>query len=208
LSAMARGLELTADALGENDPVLAARSLATLRHVGVQLAEISRLGMAGERVARHSMLWRSQLDPVMREHVNADRLDLLGAGCMMLARSAFELPTPDRIVLARPVRELARVLSALASAPGDYEVRNRAVADTLQALRPYSIRVGELDSSVVLAAALLHIVAADIMIFSGLTSEQARTALSEGSPGALVSTPPPAPRIPFGLDRWKLGGDQ
>jgi len=206
LSAMARGLELTADALPENDPVLAARSLATLRDVGVQLAEISRLGMAGERVARHSMLWRSQLDPVMREHANADRLDLLGAGCMMLARSAFELPTPDRIALARPVRELAQVLFALASAPGDYEVRNRAVANTLQALRPHSIRVDERDTSV-LAAALLHIVAADIMIFSGLTAEQARTALSEGSPRALVSTPPPAPRIPFGLDRWNPGGD-
>jgi hypothetical protein len=127
---------------------------------------------------------------------------------MMLARSAFELPTPDRVVLAKPVRELALVLSALASAPGDYEVRNRAVEDTLQALRPHSIRVGERDSSVVLAAALLHIVAADIMIFAGLTSEQARAALSQGSPRALVSTPPPAPRIPFGLDRWNLGDHQ
>jgi uncharacterized membrane protein YgaE (UPF0421/DUF939 family) len=208
LAGMARGLELTADALSGNDPSFAERSLATLRTVDEQLVEVSRLRTASERVARHSMVWRSQLDHVMSERVTADRLELLDAACVMFARTGLELSVADREILAAPARELAQVLAALATAPGDHAVRNRAIEQTVQASRVEASADGERDASFVVATALLQIVASDIMIFCGLTSDQARSALREGSLNASVSAPPPAPRIPFGLDRWSVGGNK
>lgn len=207
LTDLARGLELTARALAGDDQSFAERSLATRRTAGQHLAEVSRLRTASERVARHSMVWRSQLDHVMREHVTADRLDLLGAACVMFARTGLELSVVDREILAAPARDLAQVLAALATAPGDHEVRNRAIEQAVHASRVEAALDDEHDARFVVTTALLHIVASDIMIFCGLTSEQARSALREGSLHASVSAPPPAPRMPFGLDRWSEGGN-
>jgi uncharacterized membrane protein YgaE (UPF0421/DUF939 family) len=207
LTGIARGLELTSNALSGNDESFAEGSLATLRAVGEQLVEVSRLRTASERVARHSMVWRSQLGHVMRERVTADRLELLAAACVMFARTGLELSVADREILAAPARELAQVLAALATAPGDRAVRNRAIDQTVHAARVDTADEGERDSRCVVARAMLRIVASDIMIFCGLTPDEARSALREGSLNASVSAPPPTPRIPFGLDRWSVGGN-
>jgi len=136
LRGIADALDLTARTL-ESDERQAERPLRALRDVRDRLAELARLRDASGNVARRSMIWRSQMAPVVRERENAEHLDLLGDACVMLARTAFAADLPDRRRFAAAVHELADVLAALdRKAPGllaelDDSVFNFAVNDEM-----------------------------------------------------------------------------
>ena len=199
LAGIAQGLDLTAEALESDDVAVADRALATLRDL---LAELARLRKASGNVARHSAIWRSQRGPLVRERENADHLDLLAGGCVMLARTAFAIEPPERRALAPGVRDLASVLAALAQAPGDRDIRQRAADRALEASRDLAAGGAPSDPAVAVVHAVLRIVATDVMVFAGADAAQAAAAMLAA--GELrVPDPPQAPRVPFGLDRWR-----
>jgi hypothetical protein len=201
LAGIAHGLDLTADALESDDVAVADQALATLRDLRDRLAELARLRTASGNVARHSAIWRSQRGPLVRERENADQLDLLAGGCVMLARTAFAIEPPERRALAPGVRDLASVLAALAQAPGDRDIRQRAADRALEASRDLAAGGAPSDPAVAVVHAVLRIVATDVMVFAGADAAQAAAAMLAA--GELrVPDPPQAPRVPFGLDRW------
>src|SRR3954454_4010048 len=81
LADMAHGLRLTAHALEVDDDESAEQATSQLRTLRDRLSELSRTRLASGRVARRSAVWRSQMDPVVRETEDAGRLDLLGGSC-------------------------------------------------------------------------------------------------------------------------------
>jgi hypothetical protein len=206
LGGIAHGLDLTAGALESDDVAAADRALATLRDLRDRLGELARLRKASGNVARHSAIWRSQRAPLVRERENADHLDLLGGGCVMLARTAFTIEPSERRALAPSVRELAAVLAALARAPGDRDVRQRAADRALEVSRALSAGEGPAAPAVAVVHALLRIVATDVMVFAGADPAEAAAAVRAAAGELRVPDPPPAPRAPFGLDRWRVRG--
>ena len=99
----------------------------------------SSLTGPSSRVVRHSLRWRTQMAPVVRERENASHLDLLGGSCLMLTRTAVTMSLPERRGLAPGVRELAAAIGNLARAPGDRLTRQRA-ADRALDLTPLGHR--------------------------------------------------------------------
>jgi uncharacterized membrane protein YgaE (UPF0421/DUF939 family) len=71
LARMADGLALTARALDEDDDELAERAVAELRAFPDELVELRRTRRASARVARRTLVWRSQRALVVQE--NYDR---------------------------------------------------------------------------------------------------------------------------------------
>ena len=203
LRELARSLAVMADALRATDKTVADRALEMVRALRARLGELARLRHAGSRVARRSALWQSQRAAVAREKAQADQLDLIAGASVMLARTSFEVTSPRREALAGRIGELGVVLEHLADAPGDQEVRQRAVENTLAASRPLAAddAADAEDPDAVTAFAVLRIVARDILVFAGLTPAEATEAMHGGETGAEVPRPPPTPRLPFGLDR-------
>lgn len=206
LSGIARGLELTAEALERADEKVADHALETLRALRDRLSELARLRRASQRIARRSALWHSQIDAVGREREIADHLDLVASGSVMLARTALGAKPEERALLADRIRELSSVIGALAGAPGDRGVRQRAADAALAASRPLESGDEQPDASVVVVLAVLRIVAKDVMLFAGLTDGQAAAAFRAGEARREVPPPPEAPRLPFGLDRRRGEG--
>jgi len=200
LSRIARGLELTADALGREDERLGDQAVEKLRALRDPLGELARLRTVSKRVARHSAVWRSQVDAVVREQEHADHLDLVASGSVMLARMAVEAKPPGRALLATRIRELSTVIAALAEAPGDRSTRQRAAHQALEAGRPVEADAAP-DQTSVVTVAVLRIVARDVMVFAGLTIDQAEAAMRAGEAEADVPAPPATPRVPFGFDQ-------
>ena len=126
LADMASGLQLVAQALERGDAALANRAVETLRALRDRLGELARTRRASSRVVRHSLLWRWQKEPVVRENENAGHLDLLGGSCLTLARTAMSVSLDEREGLAADVRELAGAVAGMAGAPGDRRVRQDA----------------------------------------------------------------------------------
>lgn len=201
LSRIARGLGMVVDALDREDKGLGDQAIEQLRVLRDRLGELARLSTASKRVARHSAVWRSRVDAVAREQEHADYLDLVAGGSVMLARLALEAKPPGLPLLATRIRELSTVIAALAEAPGDRDTRQRAVDGALGAGRP--IESPAPDHTVVVAVAVLRIVARDVIVFAGLTLDQAEAAMRAGEAGHDVPAPPTTPRIPFGLDRQR-----
>jgi uncharacterized membrane protein YgaE (UPF0421/DUF939 family) len=73
LADMAHGLRLMARALELDDDELAERATSQLRMLRDRLSELSRTRAASARVARRSAVWRSQVDPVVRETSGCER---------------------------------------------------------------------------------------------------------------------------------------
>ncbi len=192
---MADGLELTARALENDDDELDERALSSLRALRDRLADLSRLRRASSRVARHSLVWRSQATPVVREKESADYLDLLGSSCLMLARTCIAAKQAERQTLAPSVRELADVLAQLATELGERQARQRAADRALGIARRVAAAGGPSESRVALA--MLQTVAADIMIFAGVVRDEAAAAIQKTSGEPDVSVPPQTPRVPF-----------
>jgi hypothetical protein len=132
---MSDGLELTARALEQDDDDLDERALSSLRDLRDRLAELARLGRASSRVARHSLVWHSQMTPAVREKESADHLDLLGGSCLMLTRACIATESAERRSLVPPVRELGDVLDSLAKELGNRQMRQRAADRALHVVR-------------------------------------------------------------------------
>jgi hypothetical protein len=193
---MGKGLELTAEALERDDDELADRALTTLRDLRDRLVVVGRTRQASSRVSRRSAVWRSQRAPVVMETENAGYLDLLGASCLMLARTAAAADPDDRRLLVRPVRELAGVLTRLALDAGDRLVRQGAVERVLDVARETGASALPTEPASASVAAV-QMVAADIMMFAGVDPDDAVVAVREGGGEFDVPTPAPAPRVPF-----------
>jgi len=201
LRAMASALDETAQALEVGDPVRSEHSLEELRTLRDDLVELARLRKASHRVARHSVVWRHQMSPVVRESEDAGHLDLLGVSCLTLARTAMAVPRADRAEVVGPLRELAAVLGAVAAAPGERGARQRAVDRSLEIVR--QVETSERPSPRLGAVRIaMRIVAEDIMVFAGVEPYEARRAVEEGATDFDVPTPPSAPRLPIPT-RWR-----
>jgi hypothetical protein len=200
LEDMAAGLQLTAEALEQDGHEKRDQGLARLRDMRDRLADLGRVRDVSSQVARRSATWRSQLTPVVQEKENAGHLDLLGASCLTLARTATAARREEWRVLTPLVRELAAVLTDLAHRPGDRAVRQAAADRTLDVARGVGGGPAESDT---LAAAFTaaRMVMADVMIFAGIRDDDARAAVEEGTGEFKVPTPPPAPRTPFKAPR-------
>jgi uncharacterized membrane protein YgaE (UPF0421/DUF939 family) len=168
LAEMADGLRLTALALASDDgDELAERAMSRLRRLDDRAAELGQTRAASDRVARRTPRWRSQLTPVERESENARNLDLLGASCLVLARTAIDTSPAERQPLTSAVRDLSGALGDLASGAGDRVARQRAADRALAVARPLTGGDAPSDRAAWAAVAAVRLVAADIVVFAG-----------------------------------------
>lgn len=197
LSAMAGALALTRQALERDDEDLVDEATRQLREVRDGMSELARLRRVSTRVARHSLVWRWRMAPVVHEHENAGHLDLLGASCLVLVRTAMATSVEERRLLAPSVAELSRALAGMADDPGDRRTRQDAVERAVESSR--RLRRHDLRADTALAAVMIAIqmVAADIMVFAGVDAEQAAAAAMAGTGELEAIAPPPLPRLPF-----------
>jgi uncharacterized membrane protein YgaE (UPF0421/DUF939 family) len=168
LSTLADGLTLTAQAVEAEDEALAEQAVSALRDLRDRLGELARTRHASRRVVAHSPWWRGQRRRVVRESENAGVLDLLGSSALMLARTAMTAGA-DRDALAPEVRELAQAVAALAAAPGDQTVRQRAAEHVLAVLE--QVDTLHADQPGAVATGALVMVAVDVLGFTGLEPE-------------------------------------
>ena len=202
LAALAAGLSSTAKALEHDDDELADSALTALRDVRDDLSELGRVRRASTRVARRSLVWRSRLEPVVQEKENAGHLDLLGSSCLVLARTAAWLGSPERAKLAPHVRELADALTELAGGLGAREVRQNAADRGLAVAAEISADGEPPDSAFAAAVMSVRMVAADLMVFAGIEPDDAAAAVEEGIQSRRVAAPPEAAHLPFSWRRW------
>lgn len=189
LTAIADGLATTADAIARDDDGLAERAVGKLRDVLDRLEELRRVGRAGTSMARRALVGRATV--VVREKENAEHLDLLGAGCLMLARLVASADSDARGRFQRPVRDLADVIASLAHELDDRDVRRRAADRALDLATRITVDVGPADSDQTFLVHSLRTVATDVIVFAGVDLADAIEAVRDGVPAQRV--PPPAP---------------
>jgi hypothetical protein len=199
LKVMADGLASAATALELDDDELGQDAITSLREVRDDLSELARVRRASTRVARRSLVWRSRLQPVVQENENAGHLDLLGSSCLVLARAATWLGSGERASLAPHVRELAKALGELAEGLSDRDVRQHAADRSLAVAVEVSTHG---DGKAAPAVVGVQMVATDLMVFAGIDSEEAVTAVEEGLRSRDVRSPPKAPASPFSWRSW------
>jgi uncharacterized membrane protein YgaE (UPF0421/DUF939 family) len=193
LSVVGDGLRLTARALQENDRALAEQGLTELRGLRDRLSDLATMRMASGRIVRHSVTWRSQRAPVVREREAAEHLDLLAGSCVMLTRSAMSSTEDQRRTLAPAVQQLAEATTRLAEQPGDRPTRQRAAEQALQLAR-WALEQEQSAATGAAAMAAVRMVALDVMVFAGVEPAQARQALQAAVPELELADPPKAPR--------------
>jgi Fusaric acid resistance protein-like len=178
LAAMAAALDLTAQAL-DGDEAVADRAIGSLRELRDHLSELARIRRASTRVARHSLAWRAQIAPLVRENEDAGHLDLLGGSCLLLARTSLGAGDEDRRLLAPCIRALSATLAELGRRPGDRGMRQRAVERSLDVLRRMRSVRTEPDPDLAAALIAARVAVVDLMLFAGVDSDQARAATRE-----------------------------
>jgi uncharacterized membrane protein YgaE (UPF0421/DUF939 family) len=164
LAEMAGGLGLTARALEHSDDELAEQAMTRLRRLTGREAALGETRAASHRVARRTPVWRSHMRSVERESANAGNLDLLGASCLMLARSVLDIGAGELHGLVTAVRDLSGALGDLARAPGDRQARQRAVDRARRLAR----RDAPSEHALCAATAAVRLVAADTIAFAGV----------------------------------------
>jgi uncharacterized membrane protein YgaE (UPF0421/DUF939 family) len=200
LRGLAAGLELTVNALEQDEAGLADRAVDHLRNLRDELVELARMRKAGARVARRSR-WRGRREPLVRETENAGHLDLLGASCLMLTRTATAVPASERAALGRTVSELAHALADMAQDPGDRDGRQRAADRALAAARDLAATRAPVDSPLAAAVMAARAVAIDIMTFAGVDADEAVAVVRQETGVPEVPSPPSVPRSPLGARR-------
>jgi hypothetical protein len=203
LKTMAESLDLTARALEDDDAGLADQARTQLRALRDRLADLGRTRDASRNVARRTPVWRSQIAPVVQEYENAGQLDLLGGSCLTLNRTAMSTEPPLRPKLVPSVKELAAALEELARDPGDRATRQHAADRALDVARKLAARGAEADRPLAAANIAAQMVAGDIMVFAGISPEDADGAVRAGTGELHVPDPAPTPRIPFDPARWR-----
>jgi hypothetical protein len=175
---MAAALELTARAL-EGEEALSERAIASQRELRDHLSELARMRSASARVARHSLTWRTQITPVVRENEDAGHLDLLGGSCLLLTRTSLEAGEDDRRLLGPRVRAFSATLAELAQRPGDGETRQLTVEHALEVLRGMRSDADEPSADLTAALAAARLAVTDLMLFVGVPPDEARAATAE-----------------------------
>jgi hypothetical protein len=175
LAAMAAALDLAAQAL-DGDEELADRAIRNQRVLRDELSELARIRRASTRVARHSLIWRGRIAPVVQEKEDAGHLDLLGVSCLLLTRTALGTAKEDRQLLAPCVAELSRVLTDLSRQPGDRATRQHTVDHALAILREMRTLNAEPDSELTATLTAARITVTDLMLFAGVVPDEARAA--------------------------------
>jgi hypothetical protein len=174
---MADGLRLTAQAADCDDPELAVQAITSLRNLRDRLSDVARTRSASRRVVRHSVLWRTQKAPVLRENENAGVLDLLGGSCLTLARTVLaDGAASDQA--AEEVRRLADALADLASAPGDRDTRRRAGRQTIDVMARLEANSKHRGSPTAVA---LHMVGEDLLSFVGVEPDEVPDSRNHGN---------------------------
>ena len=194
LERIAHGLSLTARALEQDDKELAEQAIAAMRELPDDVAELRRARRASSRVARRTLVWRGQNALVVREKENADHLDLLAGSCLLLARFAPSLSSPDRLRIEPSVRGLASVLAELAEELGDRETRQRAADRALEVAKSVPGADSPAGSTLALAVTGVRLVATDLMVFAGVNLDDAFEAVREGLIEQRVAAPAPTAR--------------
>ena len=175
LEAMARALKLTARALA-GDEALGDNAIRLQRELRDHLSELARMRRASTRVARHSLMWRNQIAPLVHENEDAGYLDLLGGSCLLLTRTSLDTGEEDRRQLAPCVQRISDALAELAPRPGDRATRQRAVDLSLEVLRRMrSLRTNP-DADLTAALAAGRMAVTDLMLFAGVDPSEARAA--------------------------------
>jgi hypothetical protein len=196
LTSMANGLRLTAAALEHGEGDLPEVAVEQLRSVRDHLVELGRVRMAGTRVARHSLIWRFRTPWTVQVSGDARRLDLLGASCLMLIRTAIALSPAERQIVAPRMRELADVLTMLATDLGDRQVIQDAVNSAAGIAHHLILEETSMGLTMAAAVASVRMAAYDIMLFGGANVEDAQTALREGADELRIVDTPERPPIP------------
>jgi uncharacterized membrane protein YgaE (UPF0421/DUF939 family) len=179
LAEMANGLKLTARALDRDDDELAEQAMSRLRRLNDRVAELGQARAASGSVARRTPVWRWQMRPVERESENARNLDVLGASCLVLARTAIDTIASERQPLTTAVRDLSGALSDLAMAPGDRTARQRAADRALQIAHRLVRVEAPSERAIWTAVAAVRLVAAEIVVFAGVDPRDAEEAVRE-----------------------------
>ena len=195
---------LTARALERADDELAEQAIAAIRELPDDVTELRRMRRASSRVARRTLVWRRQSALVVRENENADHLDLLAGSCLLLARFAPSLSSPERRALEPSVRGLAGVLAELAQELGERETRQHAADRALEVANAVSGADAPAGSTLALAVTGVRLVATDLMAFAGVNLDDAVEAVREGSLEQRVAAPAPAPGRRFSRLRRRL----
>ena len=152
--------------------------------------ELARMRRASTRVARHSLVWRSRITPLVQENEDAGYLDLLGGSCLMLVRASLGLGEKERRLLAPCVRALSDTLADLAQQPGDRATRQRAVDRSLEILRGMRSSGRDHDPEMGAALTAARVAITDLMLFAGVDPDEARVRSRVGVrlPGGIESS--------------------
>jgi hypothetical protein len=191
LATMADGLGLAAEAMEQEtyDEELHAGLIRCMSGVREHLAEVGRAGPAVVRVAGHSLIWRYRRPAVTRTTGEAVQVQLLGASCLMLMRTALSADRHGQGRLAQAVRELAEAIADLSTDLGSHRIRQRAVDRAVTVARragqaPTPHMTGEA------AEAGVRLLCLDILVFAGADPAEASAVLQRGG-GELRAAPPP-----------------
>jgi hypothetical protein len=208
LNGVADALDLTANAIEDDDPALRERALDGVRRIRDQTVDLARTRRAGPRVASRSTT-RSQLDPVVKETENAGQLDLLASSAVAVIRGAAGGDRDGINLVAPSIRQLASVLRELARDPGDRTHRQQAADSALKVAREVQVdgrvRAPALGSGLAAMIASVRAVAADTMIYAGVAPDEATAAIESGDSDLEVRSTPAVRRSPFKRPRvpWK-----
>ncbi|OEJ28834.1 hypothetical protein BGM19_01740 [Streptomyces agglomeratus] len=208
LAIMAEGLRLTAEAIGRgrDDEELHAGLIGCMSGVREHLAEVGRAGPAGARVAGHSLIWRYRRPAAAWTNQEAAQIQLLGASCLMLMRTAVSADLPGQDRLAQAVRELAGAITDLSADLGSHRIRQRAVDRAFAVAR----RAGEAPAPSMereAAAAGVRFLCLDIMIFAGAAPGEASAVLQRDAGKPRAMAPPEdfhLPGLPSGTVLHRL----
>lgn len=182
LAEMAAVIELTARALERTESEAVDRATRRLSKLGDQLAELERVRRNSYAVVRHSLLWRSQTRPLVNANESTELINLLGLSCVTLARLALTTRSPRRKELVPGLHELSSALHVLAGNPGSRAARQVAAEVALRIIRPFSGNVPPMGATFVGTVSALRMVAADVLVFSGVGRLEAVEAVREGAP--------------------------
>jgi Fusaric acid resistance protein-like len=194
LERLAGGLALTARALEQDDDELATDAIVALRELPDDVTDLRRTRRASTRVARRSLVWRSQRELVVLENENADHLDLLGGSCLLVARVAPSLTSDERRTLGPVVRELADLLAALAGDLGDRAIRQRAADRAFEVADAVAGTDEPPNSAPAAPVVAVRLLAIDLMVFAGVDLDDAVEAVREGVLEHRVRPPAPPSR--------------
>jgi uncharacterized membrane protein YgaE (UPF0421/DUF939 family) len=173
LSSLADSLRTIAAAVEHGDRQKADAATEKLRSLRDDLAAVSTMRLASDRIIRHGLAWRRRARLVVTERERAGHLDLLAGSCLMLARTATAVAGPGGDRLAAIVRQLAAAMDDLAVDPGD-RARRQHCAERAGALATWLADTdgqAPAGSAGAAAYASIGLIAADVMVFAGVEPE-------------------------------------